>query len=333
MRSRNLLSAVVLDDYDRIAIDIADWSRLADRVLIESLAVHLDGEELVRSLLDRDIVIAIRERTAFSRSLLERLPRLKLLVTAGPINRAIDLDAAAELGIAVCGTRSVSDTAAEMTMGLMLSICRGIHIGHMQLTQSTEWKPFLGDDLAGKRLGIIGLGRIGAKVAELARAFGMQVAAWSENLTDEKCAAAGVTRSETLARLLSSSDIVTLHLALSPRTTGLLGADELTQMKKDAFLVNTSRGPIIDEKALLSTLERGHLAGAALDVFEREPLPPDHPLRKAPRVLLTPHIGFVTRRNFTTYFEDMVESIEAWIAGTPIRSLHGDAGSPHEFRR
>ena len=261
----------------------------------------------------------MRERTPFPRDLIENLPNLKLLVTSGMHNASIDVAAANEHEITVCNTASHPTGTPELTWTLILSLARRIPDEFANVREG-RWQTTVGVDLAGKTLGIMGLGRLGSRVAQVAAAFGMSVIAWSENLTDARaieCGAVRVTKDE----LLAQSDFITIHLVLSDRTRGLIGAEELGRMKPVAYLVNTSRGPIVQETALIEAMELGVIAGAGLDVYDIEPLPADHPYRRLPNVLLTPHIGYVTEVTYRTFFGEMVENIEAWLSGDPIRVL------------
>lgn len=310
---------VILDDYLDIVTRCADWSALpADVVTINR---HIDAEaELVAALVDADVVVATRERTRIGRSVLEKLTRLRLLVTTGMRNAVIDLDAAAEQGVLVCGTRGNKRSTVELTWGLILAVTRDIP-GQQQSLREGRWHSRLGVGLEGKTLGLLGLGSIGGEMARIARAFDMDVLAWSANLTDERAAACGATRVER-DELLARADVVSIHLVLSDRTRGLVGARELASMKPTAYLVNTSRAGIVDTAALVAALEDGAIAGAAVDVFDVEPTPADAALLGAPRTVLTPHIGFVTAEEYRLFYGDVVEDIAAWMAGSPVRPLN-----------
>lgn len=311
---------VVLDDYQHAALEVADWSAVQERAAVEVLSEHIaDPDELVRRLAGHEIVVAMRERTPFPAEVLERLPDLRLLVTTGRRNAAIDVEAARRLGVTVCGTRSDATATVEHTWALILGLCRNL-VAESANVRSGGWQTTLGTGLHGKRLGVVGLGRLGTKVAEIGRAFGMEVVAWSANLTEERAAAAGA-RLVSFDELLSTSDVITVHLVLGDRTRGLVGARELDLMKDSAILVNTSRGPIVDTSALVTALEDGRIAGAAVDVFDVEPLPTDHPLRTAPRSLVTPHLGYVTRDGYRIFYGDVVEDIVAFLDGQPVRVL------------
>jgi phosphoglycerate dehydrogenase-like enzyme len=310
----------VLDDYQSVAADYCDWSQLPEPAEVVEFSDHVgDPDALVDRLRSFDVVIAMRERTRFSREVLERLPDLRLLVTTGRRNKSIDVEAATELGITVSGTGILPNGTAELTWGLILAVAR--HIPQEDASvRAGGWQETVGTDLAGARLGIVGLGGQGSQVARIGLAFGMDVVAWSENLTDERAAEVGVRRVDK-DELFGTSDVVTVHTLLSKRTRGLIGADDLGRMKPTAILVNTSRGPIVDQQALLDALQGGRIAGAGLDVFDEEPLPKDHPLRTAPRTVLTPHLGYVTRDTYEIFYREAVEDVAAWIAGSPLRVL------------
>ncbi|MER7150744.1 D-2-hydroxyacid dehydrogenase family protein [Streptomyces lydicus] len=313
----------VLDDYQGVALSTADWSPLADAVDVRTLRQSFRSEdEVVAAIGDCEIVVAMRERTLFPASLLARLPRLRLLITSGMRNAAIDLDAAARHGVTVCGTASNTEPPVELTWALILGLARNVVTENTALRAGGPWQSTLGADLHGRTLGLLGLGKIGTRVARIGLAFGMDVVAWSRNLTPERAAEAGIRATATKEELLESSDFVSVHLVLGERTRGLLGADELRRMRPTSYLINTSRAAIVDQPALLQALRENWIAGAGLDVFEQEPLPADHPLRTLPNVLALPHLGYVTRRNYEGYFQQAVEDITAFLAGTPIRQLH-----------
>ncbi len=310
----------VLDDYQDVAREMADWSALPRGTEVEVFRDHLaDETEVAARLQGFDVVVAMRERTPFPRSLLTRLPALRLLVTTGMRNASIDLAAAAEAGVVVCGTGGGGGSTAELAWGLILALLRQIP-REDAATRQGSWQVSLGVDLEGKTLGVLGLGRLGTRVATVGRAFRMEVIAWSQNLTAERAAAAGATLVPK-DELLRRADLVSIHLVLSDRTRGLLGAPELALMKPTAYLINTSRGPIVDEAALIDVLRQGRIAGAGLDVFDQEPLPPGHPLLSAPRTVLTPHLGYVTRETYRVFFGDAVEDIAAFLDDAPIRRL------------
>jgi len=315
-----MIQIAVLDDYQGIALAIADWGSLGRDVRTCALAEPFaDAQDAAARLREFDIVVAMRERTPFPRALLEQLPRLRLLVTTGMRNAAIDVKAAAERGVLVCGTEMLPYPTAELTWGLILALARHIP-GEDRALREGSWQTSLGIGLRGKTLGILGLGRLGGEVARIGKAFQMDVIAWSENLTAERAATIGATRVEK-EELFRRADFVTIHLVLSARTRGLVGAAEFSAMKPTAYLVNTSRGPVVDERALLAALEGRRIAGAALDVYDREPLPRYHPLRRLDNVVMTPHLGYVTVENYRLAYGQAVEDVRAFLAGAPIRVL------------
>ncbi|KWT57945.1 hydroxyacid dehydrogenase [Streptomyces albus subsp. albus] len=316
------LRCAVLDDYQDIATTAADWSPVQDRVEVTGFTRHFATEdELAAALAGFDIVVTLRERVPFPAGLFARLPRLKLLVASGMRNSVIDFAAAAEHGVTVCGTASSSAPPVELTWALLLGLARGVVTEHNALRAGGPWQSTVGADLHGKRLGLLGLGKIGSRVAQVGAAFGMDVVAWSRNLTKARTDEVGTGLAADLEDLLRTSDFVSVHLALGERTRGLLGAPELALLKPTAYLVNTSRAAIVDQDALLAALHEGRIAGAGVDVFDTEPLPADHPMRTAPRLLATPHLGYVSRDNYRTYYGQAVESIEAFLQGAPIRPL------------
>lgn len=312
----------LLDDYQGIAMDMANWSSLPNGTDVIAFRDHLDNEDaLAERLADFDIVMAMRERTPFTATLLPRLPKLKLIVTAGMRNASIDLAAATSAGVMVCGTGGQSHPTPELTWGLILSLMRQIP-REDQATRNGDWQQTVGLGLSGRTLGLCGLGRLGGIVAKVGLAFNMNVIAWSQNLTDERAAEVGVTR-VSKEGLLSQSDVLSIHLVLGDRTRGLIGASELSLMKSSAYLVNTSRGPIVDEAALIAALESNAIAGAGLDVFEVEPLPLDHPFRRLPNTVITPHLGYVTHETYETFYGETLEAVQAFLDGAPIRVLNG----------
>ncbi|MFF7761629.1 D-2-hydroxyacid dehydrogenase family protein [Streptomyces griseorubiginosus] len=316
------LRCAVLDDFQQVATTLADWSPLADRVEVVSYDSHFaDEDALAAALADADIVVTLRERVPFPASLIARLPRLKLLVASGMRNSVIDYDAAEAHGVTVCGTASSSTPPVELTWALLLGLARGIVQESNALRAQGSWQSTVGADLHGRRLALLGLGKIGSRVARIGLAFGMRVSAWSQNLTQERADEVGVELAPSLQDLLATGDFVSVHLALGDRTRGLLGPAELALLKPTAHLINTSRAAIVDQDALLAALHEGRIAGAAVDVFDTEPLPADHPLRTAPRLLATPHLGYVTQANYATYYGQAVENIEAYLAGSPVRRL------------
>jgi phosphoglycerate dehydrogenase-like enzyme len=310
----------VLDDYQYVAATFADWSQLPEPVEVVEFSAHVpDEDRLIARLQPFDVVIAMRERTPFPRRVLERLPNLRLLVTTGMRNPAIDVAAAQELGITVCGTGAHPTGTVELTWALILAVAR--HLPQEDASvRAGGWQQSIGTDLAGGVLGVLGLGRLGERVARIGQAFGMDVVAWSQNLTDERAAEVGVRR-VAKEELLETADVVTIHLQLSDRTRGLLGHAELARMKPTAILVNTSRGPIVEEAALVQALRDGTIAGAGLDVFDTEPLPRHHPLRELRRAVLTPHLGYVTEATYRVFYREAVEDVAAFLAGSPIRVL------------
>ncbi|MGW3284751.1 D-2-hydroxyacid dehydrogenase family protein [Streptomyces sp. NPDC001002] len=316
------LRCAVLDDFQQVATELADWSSVADRVDVVSFSEHLDsGDQLAAALAEFDIVVTLRERVPFPAGLLARLPRLKLLIASGMRNTVIDYAAAEAHGVTVCGTASSSTPPVELTWALLLGLARGIVEESNSLRSGGPWQRTVGADLHGRRLGLLGLGKIGSKVAQVGLAFGMRVGAWSQNLTAERAAEVGVELAASKEELLSDSDFVSVHLALSDRTRGLLGPAELALLKPTAYLINTSRAAIVDQDALLAALHEGRIAGAGVDVFDVEPLPAGHPLRTAPRLLATPHLGYVSRANYETYYGQAVEGIRAFLDGKPVRRL------------
>lgn len=314
------MKLAILDDYENVALQMADWKSLGNDIHIEIFSDHLSHEPAVADrLLPYDIIVIMRERTPFPRSLIERLTNLKLLVTTGGKNRAIDLDACKARGILVCYTGSSKNATAELAWALIFSLVREIP-RQDRAVRDGIWGSGIGSRLNGKVLGILGLGKIGSQVAQVGLALGMQVVGWSQNLTAERAAEVGATRVEK-DQLFAASDVITIHVVLSDRTRGLVGAQEIGLMKPSAYLVNTSRGPIVQEAALIAALREKRIAGAGLDVFETEPLPPDHPLLSLSNTVVTPHIGYVCREGFQTYFTHACENVAAWLAGKPIRIL------------
>jgi phosphoglycerate dehydrogenase-like enzyme len=311
----------ILDDYQGVAYDYAPWDQLAAdgidvTVFSEPFA---DEEDLVQALREFSIVVAMRERTAFPAATLHQLPKLKLLVTTGMANPSIDIDAAKEQEITVCGTGGSPTAAPEMTWALLLAAARNLQFegnamrnGNLQST--------VGFELAGKTLGVLGLGKIGTKVAGYAQAFGMDIIAWSPNLTEETAAAAGA-RKVSKEALFREADVVSVHVRLSDRSRGVVGEEELRLLGPDGILVNAARGPLVDEDALLRGLNEGWLGGAALDVYDVEPLPAEHPLMTAPRTVLTPHLGYVTAESYTRFYGEAFEDVRAWAQGKPVRVL------------
>jgi phosphoglycerate dehydrogenase-like enzyme len=312
----------ILDDYQNVALGLADWSKIKADVEVKVFTdvVQRSPEQTIRDLQGYDIVVMMRERTRFPRAVVEGLPKLKLLITTGAYNASIDMKACQERGITVCGTGGFGNPTVGITFGLILELTRRIGWENARMKAGAPWQLTLGMDIEGKTLGVLGLGKLGARAAGVGKAFGMKVLAWSQNLTPERCKEVGV---EYASRedLLRSADFVTIHLVLSDRTRGLVGAKEFELMKNTAYLINTSRGPIADEKALLEALNNKRIAGAGLDVFDVEPLPIDHPLRRLDNVVLTPHLGYVSQQNYQRYYPDIVENIRGWLDGKPARVI------------
>jgi phosphoglycerate dehydrogenase-like enzyme len=315
-----MVRIAVLDDYQGVALSHGGWQRLPADSQIEAFRDHLaDEAALANRLQPFEVVVAMRERTLFPRSLLDRLPNLKLLVTTGMRNASFDMQAAKDRGVSVCGTGGLPTPTAELTWGLIIGCVRHI-AAEDRATRAGHWQTTIGPTLHGATLGCLGLGNLGSQVARVGLAFGMNVIAWSQNLTAERAQQVGaklVSKDE----LLSQSDVVSIHLVLSDRTRGLVGARELALMKPTAFLVNTSRGPIVDEAALIETLRQHKIAGAGLDVFGEEPLPPDHPFLKLDNTLITPHLGYVTLETYDRFYGEAVEDILAWLNGAPVRVI------------
>lgn len=312
----------ILDDYLNLALTTADWSKVRDRVDITVFNQPFASQEAAASALqDFEIICAMRERTPFPRALFAGLPKLKLLITSGMRNAAIDMEAAKDHQVVLCGTQWARDPTASLAMGLILELTRNIGRENARMHAGEPLQKFVGIEIEGRTLGVIGLGKLGSKVSKLAQAFGMSVIAWSPNLTPERCKEVGVTYA-TKEELFATADIVTIHMVLGPRSRGLVGREDLARMKASAYLVNTARGPIVDEAALLETLQQRKIAGAAVDVFSVEPLPVDHPFRKLDNMVLTPHLGYVTEDSFRNHYAQMVEGIDAWFRGEPLRKLN-----------
>ncbi|MFE2976069.1 D-2-hydroxyacid dehydrogenase family protein [Streptomyces sp. NPDC059258] len=316
------LRCAVIEDFQSVATTVVDWSPVTDDVEIVTFTEHLATvDEAAAALAGFDIVVTLRERVPFPAELFARLPRLRLLVASGMRNSAIDFDAARRHDVVVCGTASSSTPPVELTWALLLGLARGIVPEAEALRTGGPWQSTLGADLHGRTLGLLGLGKIGGRVAQVGLAFGMEVVAWSQNLTKERADEVGVGLAASKEDLLDSSDFVSVHLALGERTRGLIGAAELARMRPTAYLVNTSRAAIVETDALLAALRDGVIAGAATDVFDVEPLPADDPVRTAPRLLATPHLGYVSRANYETYYGQAVEDIRAFLDGQPVRRL------------
>src|SRR5712672_798906 len=315
------LRCATLDHYLNVALSVADWSKVQDRVDVTVFnQPFATAEAAAHALKDFEIICAMRERTPFPRTMFASLPNLKLLITSGMRNAAIDMEAAKDYKITLCGTQWGRDPTAPLTMGLILELTRNIGRENARMHAGEPLQAHVGMEIEGRTLGVIGLGKLGTKVSKLAQAFGMNVIAWSPNLTPERCKEVGVTYA-TKEELFSTADIVTIHVVLSQRSRGLVGRDELARMKPTAYLVNTARGPIVDEAALLQTLQQRKIAGAAVDVFSVEPLPVDHHFRQLENIVLTPHLGYVTEEGFRNHYAQMIEGIDAWFKGEPLRRL------------
>jgi len=316
-----MVRAAILDDYQNVAMNFADWSPIKKDVEIKVFnKPFASQDEAIKALQGFAIVVGMRERTAFPRKVIEALPELKLLITTGARNNSFDVRACAERGVTVCGTGGAGSPTTGVTFGLMLELTRRIGFENAQLKTGAPWQVTVGRDLEGLTLGILGLGKLGQRSAAVGKAFGMKILAWSQNLTEDKAKAAGadyVSKDD----LFRNSDFVTIHNVLSDRSRGMVGARELGLMKKTAYLINTSRGPIVDEKALITALQNRSIAGAGLDVFDVEPLPLDHPFRGMDNVVITPHLGYVSEQNYRKYFPDVVEDIRAWLDGKPMRVI------------
>ncbi|MBV6287977.1 D-2-hydroxyacid dehydrogenase family protein [Pseudomonas aegrilactucae] len=314
------MQIAVIDDWQQVAEGVVDWTTLRAAGEVHFLHHYTaDTATLAQRLAPYQVICVMRERTVFDAQLLERLPNLRLIATGGLRNAAIDLQAARRLGITVVGTDSYKHAAPELTWALIMALSRNL-LGEANALRSGGWQVGLGGDLHSRTLAILGLGSIGEKVARFGQAFGMRVIAWSQNLSQARADEVGVIRVDK-QQLFAEADILSIHLVLSERSRGLVDAQSLAWMKPQALLVNTARGPIVDEAALIAALQSGQLAGAALDVFEQEPLPAQHPFRSLPNVLATPHIGYVTTANYRQFYAQMIESILAWQAGTPVRVL------------
>jgi phosphoglycerate dehydrogenase-like enzyme len=325
-----MLRVAILDDYAGMALELADWSRVRSRSEITVFDRHLSETEAAEVLRPFDVLCTVRERMALPRTLIERLGNLKLITIVGKSLPNLDMAAASERGVLVAHSdfanprfAAVRDATPELAWGLMIATVRNLADEHRRMRDG-GWQTSVGVTLSGKTLGLLGLGRTGKRVAEYAKVFGMEVIAWSQNLTEETAAAAGARRVEKAA-LFESSDVVSIHLVLSERTRGLVGDPELALMRPHAYLINTSRGPIVDEAALIAALQTGRIAGAGLDVFDVEPPPADHPLRRLPNVTLSPHLGYVTREMLAAFYSDSIEAVVAWLDGTPIRIANPEA--------
>jgi phosphoglycerate dehydrogenase-like enzyme len=316
-----MLRAAILDDYQNVAMSYADWSPIAKDVEIKIFdKPFFSQDETIKALQGFAIVVGMRERTAFPRKVIEALPDLKLLITTGAKNNSFDIKAATERGVTVCGTGSVGNPTTGIAFGLMLELTRRIGFENARLKAGAPWQITIGQDLEGLTLGIVGLGKLGQRVANVGKAFGMKVIGWSQNLTPETAKEAGVDYASR-EDLFRNADFVTIHYQLSDRSRGLINADDIGRMKKTAYIINTARAPIVDQAALLKALQEKKIAGAGLDVFEVEPLPLDHPYRKLDNVVITPHLGYVSDQNYRKYFPDIVEDIRAWLDKKPVRVI------------
>jgi phosphoglycerate dehydrogenase-like enzyme len=316
-----MLNVAILDDYQNSALKMANWGKLSGKAKITVFNDHVhDREVLIKRLRKFQVICAMRERTPFTKEVLESLPDLKLLVTTGMRNASIDIKTASELGITVSGTEGLPYPTAELTWALILALARNITVEHQSVKEGI-WQKEVGVGLKGKTLGIIGLGNLGSQVAIYGNAFGMEVIAWSQNLTSDLAKEKGA-KYVSLDTLMSESDFVSIHTVLSPRTKGLIDGSKLKLMKKTSYLVNTSRGPIVDEHALIKILEDEAIAGAGLDVFDLEPMENNHPLILSDRTVITPHIGYVTRETYKIFYEQSLECVSEFLSGTPVRIIN-----------
>jgi len=316
-----MLRAAILDDYQDVALKFADWSPIAGDVELTVFNEPFkDQADAIAQLQGFQIVAGMRERTPFPRAVIEALPDLKLLITTGARNNSFDVKAATERGVTVCGTGTFGNPTVGIVFGLILELTRSIGFENARMKAGEPWQVTIGRDLEGLTLGIVGLGKLGQRVAAVGKAFGMNVIAWSQNLTPEKAQEGGaqyVSREE----LFAQADIISVHLVLSDRSRGLINAEDIGRMKKMAYLINTARAPIVDQEALLKALDERRIAGAGLDVFDTEPLPVDHPFRKLDNVVLTPHLGYVSEQTYRKFYSDIVENIRAFVDGKPVRVI------------
>jgi phosphoglycerate dehydrogenase-like enzyme len=321
-----MIRVALLDDFQDIGRAMGPWSRLRGRVAVEAFTDAILGEDrLAATLAPFEVIVAMRERTPFPRALIERLPKLRLLITTGMHNAALDFRALEERGVTVCGTTSGGASTVELTWALLLAASRHICEGDRAIRDG-GWQHTIGPELEGRTLGLLGLGRIGSLMVPIARAFGMHVIAWSQNMTASDATAAGAERVEK-EELFRRSDFVSVHYKLSARSAGIVGEEEIAWMRPTAFLINTSRGQLVDQDALLAALRDGRIAGAALDVYDEEPLPRGHPLRSAPRTVLSPHIGYVATGPYERWWREIVENVEAFLDGEPVRLIGAGAAS------
>ncbi|HEY5281139.1 MAG TPA: D-2-hydroxyacid dehydrogenase family protein [Pseudolabrys sp.] len=316
-----MIRAAILDDYQNVAMSFADWSPIAKDVEVKVFNQPFRSrDEAIKVLQGFAVIVGMRERTPFPRAVIEALPDLKLLITTGARNNSFDLKAAAERDVTVCGTSGFGSPTTGIVFGLMLELTRRIGFENARMKAGQPWQVTIGPDLEGMTLGVLGLGKLGQRSAAVAKAFGMNVMAWSPNLTPEKAQAAGATH-VSKEELFAKADVITIHVVLSDRSRGLVGAADLGRMKKTAYLINTSRGPIVDEAALIAALKSKSIGGAGLDVFDVEPLPLDHPYRTMDNVVTTPHLGYVSTQNYAKYFPDVVADIRAFLDGKPVRVI------------
>src|SRR3984957_949751 len=321
-----MIGVALLDDFQDLGRTMGPWSRLQGRVAVEAFNEAILGEDrLAATLAPFEVIVAMGGGPPFPRSLIERLPKLRLLITTGMHNAALDFDALAERGVTVCGTTSGGASTVELTWALLLAASRHI-CEEDRAIRNGGWQHTIGPELEGRTLGLLGLGRIGAMMVPVAQAFGMLVIAWSQNMTASDASAAGAERVEK-EDLFRRSDFVSVHYKLSARSVSIVGAEEIAWMKPTAFLINTSRGQLVDRDALLAALREGRIAGAALDVYDEEPLPPDHPLRSAPRTVLSPHIGYVATGPYERWWREIVKNVEAFLDGEPVRVIGAGAAS------
>jgi phosphoglycerate dehydrogenase-like enzyme len=326
MEENNLkLQCAIMDDYQNIALQMANWAQISDQVDVVSFNKHFESEAAAaHELKDYEIIVLMRERTPFKASLLSQLPKLKLLITTGMRNASIDIKYAEKQGIKICVTASSSEPPTELTWALILALTKNLIPESQSIQRSGPWQSTVCSDLSGRTLGLLGLGKIGTKMAQIGNAFGMNVMAWSQNLSQERAEAAGAQFASTKEEIMAKSDIVSIHLILSERTRHLIGENELKLMKKTAYLINTSRASIVNQNMLIKALHNNWIAGAGIDVFDVEPLPDIHPLRSTPNLLATPHMGYVSQNNYQTYYQHSLENIQAFLEGNLIREIRAE---------